>query len=98
MAVLGSHEFELRIGLLAQGGSQIIAGREDLTTGSAVLSKMSGGFKIELSEFEVENARLKCDCLRKIVEIVIGGVQTVVEIQLICLFMSLCRLLLQCSV
>jgi hypothetical protein len=79
-AVLGSHEFGLRISLGAQGGSQNSAGREDLSRGSAVLSKLSEGLEIELSDLQQENATLKGDYFRQVVEIVIGGVPTVLKI------------------
>jgi hypothetical protein len=54
--------------------------------------------EIELSDFEAENATLKGDYLRQIVEIVIGGVPTILEVRFMCLFMSLGRILLQGSV
>jgi hypothetical protein len=44
---------------------------------------------IELSDFEAEDATLKGDYLQQVVEIVIGGVPTVLEVGLMCLFMSL---------
>jgi len=97
MAVLRSHEFGLRTGLGAQGGSQISAGREDFAGGSAVLSTLSEGLQIELSDFEAENATLKGDYLQQVVQIVIGGAPTVLEIRFMCLFMSLSRILLQGS-
>jgi len=53
---------------------------------------------IELSDFEAENATLKGDYLRQVVEIVIGGVPNVLEIRFMCLFVSLGRILLQGSV
>jgi len=56
------------------------------------------GLEIELSDFEAENAKLKDDYLRQIVQIVIGGVLTVVEVRFMCLVMSLGRILLQGSV
>jgi len=40
---------------------------------------------------------LKGDCLGQVVEIVIGGVPTVLEIRFMGLFISLCRILLQAS-
>jgi len=43
MAVLGSHEFVLRISLGAQGGSQISTGREHFAGGSAVISTLCEG-------------------------------------------------------
>jgi len=97
-AVLGSDEFGLRILLGALGGSQISTGREDLAGGSAVLPTLSEGLEIELSDFEAENATLKGDYLWQVVEIVIGGVPTVLEVRFMCLFMSLGRILLQGSV
>ena len=54
--------------------------------------------EIELSDFEAENVTLKGDYLWQVVEIVIGGVPTVLEVRLMCLFMSLSRILLQGSV
>jgi hypothetical protein len=54
--------------------------------------------EIELSDFEAENATLKGDYLRQVVEIVIGGVPTVLEVRFMCLFISLGRILLQGSV
>jgi hypothetical protein len=97
-AVLGPHQFGLHIGRGAQGGSQIRTGMEDFAGGSAVLPTLSGGVEIELSDFEAENATLKGDYLRQVVEIVIGGVPTVHEVCLMCLFMSLGKILLQGSV
>jgi hypothetical protein len=97
-AVLGSREFGLCIRLGARVGSQIRARREDFAGGSAVLSTMSEGLEIELSHFETENVTLKCNYLRQVVEIVIGGVPTVLEIPLMCLLMTLGRILLQGSV
>jgi len=54
--------------------------------------------EIELSDFEEENATLKGDDLWPVVEIVIGGVPTVLEVSLMCLFMFVGRILLQGSV
>ena len=54
--------------------------------------------EIELSDFEAENVRLKGDYLWQVVEIVIGGVPTVLEVRFMCLFMSLSRILLQGSI
>jgi len=59
---------------------------------------LSEGLQIELSYFEAENATLKGDYLWQVVEIVIGGVPTVLEVRFMCLFMSLGRILLQGSV
>ena len=82
----------------AQGGNQISNRRVDIACGSAVLPTLSKGLEIELSHFEAENATLKSDYLWQVVEIVIGGLPTVVQVQFMCLFMSLCRILLQGSV
>jgi len=98
MAVLGSHEFGLRIWLEAQGGRQISTGREDIACGSAVLLTLSEGFEIDLSDFEAEDATLKADYLWQVVEVVIGGVPTVLEVRFMCFLMSLGRILLQGSV
>jgi len=82
----------------APGGSQISTGREDFTGGSAVLPTLSEGLGIYLSDFEAENATLKGDYLWQVVEIVIGGVPTVLEVRFMCLFTSLGRILLQGSI
>jgi len=54
--------------------------------------------EVELSHFEAENATQKGDYLWQVVEIVIGGVPTVLEVRFMCLVMSLGRILLQGSV
>jgi hypothetical protein len=54
--------------------------------------------EIELSDFEAEDATLKGDYLCQVVESVIGGVPTVLEVRFVCLFMPLGRILLQGSV
>jgi len=77
----------------AQGGSQISSGREDWTGGSAVLPTLSEGLEIELSDYDAENATLKGDYLQQVVEIVIGGVPTVLEVRFMCLLMSLGKIL-----
>jgi len=59
---------------------------------------VSEGLDIELSDFEAEDATLKGDSLWQVVEIVIGGVPTILEVCFMCLFMSLSRILLQGSV
>jgi len=82
----------------SSGGSKIIAGREDFACGSSALPKLYEGFEIELSNFEVENAILKSNYLRQVVEIVIGGFPTVLGVCLICVAMSLGRILLQLSI
>jgi hypothetical protein len=97
-AVLGTHEFGLRIWLGAQRGSGISTGREDIACGSAVLPTLREGLEIQLSEFEAEDATLKGDYLWQVVEIMIGGVRTILEVRFVCLFMSLGSILLQDTV
>jgi hypothetical protein len=80
------------------GGSQISTRREDFAGDSAVLPMLSEGLEIVLSDYDPENTTLKGDYLRPVVEIVIGGVPTVLEIRFMCLFMSLGRILLQGSI
>ena len=82
----------------AQGGSQISTGREVYAGGSAVLPTLSQGLEIELNNFEAENAMLNGDDLGQVVEMVIGGVPTVLEVGIMCMFMSLGRILLQGSI
>ena len=98
MAVLGSHEFGLRIRLGAQGRCQICSGREDFADGDAVLPTLSEGLEIELSHFEAEDATLKGDYLWQVVQIVMGCVPTILEVHFMCLFVSLGRILFQGSV
>jgi len=59
---------------------------------------LSQSLEIELSDFEAEDATRKGDYLWQVVEIVIGGVPTILEVGLMYLFMTLSRILLQCSV
>ena len=59
---------------------------------------LSEGLEIELSDFEAEDATLKGDYLWQVVEIVIGGVPTVLEVSFMYFFMFLGRILLQGSV
>jgi len=59
---------------------------------------LSEGLEIELSDFEAENGTLTGDYLWQVVEIVIGGVPTILEVRFMCLVMSLGRILLQGSV
>jgi len=56
------------------------------------------GLDIEVSDFEAEDATLKGDSMWQVVEIVIGGIPTILEVRFLCLFMSLGRILLQGSV
>jgi len=71
---------------------------QDLTGGSAVLTPLSEGLEIDLSDVNPENAMLKGDCLWQVVDIVIGGVPTVLQVYYMCFYMSLSRILLQPSV
>jgi len=59
---------------------------------------MSDGLVIDQSDFEADNATLNGDYLWQVVVIVIGGVPTVHEVRVMCLFMDLGRILLQGSV
>jgi hypothetical protein len=52
---------------------------------------------IELSDFEAKDAMLKGDSLWQVVQIVIGGISTALEVCYMYLFMSLGRILLQGS-
>jgi hypothetical protein len=97
-AVLRPHAFGLRIRLGTQGGCQISTGKEDFAGGSADLPTLSKALNIQLLDFEAENVTLKGDYRRQVVQIVIGGIPTVLEACLICLLMSLGRILLQGSV
>jgi len=67
-----------------RGGSQIRTGREDFAAGSAVPPMLSEGLEIELSDFEGDNAMLNGDYLWQVVEIVIEGVPTVLEVGCMC--------------
>jgi hypothetical protein len=82
----------------AHGGSQISTGSDNFACCSHVLQLLSEGLEIKLSDFEAEDATLKGEYLWQVVEIVIGGVQTVLEVHFVCLFMCLSRLLLEGSV
>jgi hypothetical protein len=52
----------------------------------------------QLTEVKAENVTLKGDYMLLVVEIVIGGVPTILEICFVCLIMSLGRIELQGSV
>jgi hypothetical protein len=95
MADMGSYEFRLHMCLGDHGGSQISPGREDIAGGSTVHPMLSEGLDSELSDFEVENTMLQGDYLWPVVEIVLGGVSTVLEVCVMYLFMSLSRILWQ---
>jgi len=97
MAVLGSHEFRLRIWLGAQRGSQIRTGNENFAGGSSVLSTLGEGLEIELFDSEPENATLTGDDLWQIVMIVNRGIPTGLEVHFVCLFVPPGRILLQGS-
>jgi len=97
MAVLGSHEFALRISLGAQGGSQISTQRGDFACSSAVFQTLSERLEIELCDFHAADATLKGDYWWQVVEIVIGGVPTVLEVRCMCMFMILGRVLMHRS-
>jgi hypothetical protein len=71
---------------------------EHFAGGSAVLLTLSDGMEFELSDFKEENAMQKGEYLWQVVEIVIGGVPTFLEVRFMCLFMSLNRIMLQGSV
>jgi hypothetical protein len=78
--------------------SQISTGWEDFAAGSTVLLTLSEGLEIELSDFEAEDATLKGDYLWQVVQIVIGGIPTILEVHFMFWFMSLPRIPLQGSV
>jgi hypothetical protein len=59
---------------------------------------LSKGMEIELSNSDAGNAMQKGEYWLRVVELVIGGVPTVLEIHFMCLFISLGRILLQGSV
>jgi len=82
----------------AQGRGEISTSMEDFTGGSTVIRTVSEDLQIQLFHFEPENVTLNDDYLWQVVEIVIGGVQTGIEVHYMCLFMSLDRKLLQGSV
>jgi len=65
---------------------------------SPVLPTLSEGVEIEHSDIDAESAMLKGDYLWQVVEIVIGGVPTVLEVCFKCFFMSLSRILFQGSI
>jgi hypothetical protein len=83
---------------VAHRDNQISTGREDFANGSAILPMVSEGLEIKLSDFETEDATLKGEYLRQVVEIAIQGVPTVFEVCIMCLFMSLGRIMLQGSI
>ena len=54
--------------------------------------------EILLSDFDAVDVTLNCDYLWQVVEIVIGGVKSVLEVRFMWLFMCVSRILLQGSV
>ena len=59
---------------------------------------MTQGLLFEHCDFEAGKVMLTGDDLQEVVEIVIGGVPTVLEIHFMCMFRFLGRILLQPSV
>jgi hypothetical protein len=55
---------------------------------------LSEGFETDLSDFKPGNSTLKGDYLQQVVDIVTGGVPTMLEVRFMCLFMFLGRVLL----
>jgi hypothetical protein len=82
----------------APGVSKITTRREHFAGRSAVVPTLCEGLAIQLSDFEEENATLQGYYLWQVVEIVIGGVPTVLEVHFMCLFMAFNRTLLQGSI
>jgi hypothetical protein len=96
-AVLWSGEFGLQTSLGVQWVGQISTGREDFACRGGVLPTLSEGLRIELPDFDGEDATLQGDYLLQVVNIVIGDVPTVLEFCYRCLFISLGRILMQGS-
>jgi len=71
---------------------------EHIASGSAVPSTLGEGMEIALCDSETQDATLKGDYLWQVVESVIGGVPTVLEVRVMFFFMSLGRILLHGSV
>jgi hypothetical protein len=80
---------------LAEAGS---TGSEDLAGVSAVLPMLSKGLEFELPDFTAEDTTVNGNYFWQVVEIVIGGVPTVIEVHFMHMFMSLGTILLQGSV
>jgi len=95
--VVGSHEFGLRIWLRALVGTQTHTGREDFEGSRAGLPMLSEGLEVEICYFEADNVTLKGDYLWQVVQTVIGGIPTIIEVRFMCLCMSLGRILLKGS-
>jgi len=61
---------------------------DDFSCGSAVLSTLSKGLEIELSDHEVENTMLHGDHLRQELVSVIEGIPTIFEVHFMHMFRS----------
>jgi hypothetical protein len=81
MAVWGPMNSGLAFDCELRENSQISAKKRDCADRSAVLSTLSNGLDIELSDFEAENAMLKGDSLWQVDEIMIRGIATILEIR-----------------
>jgi hypothetical protein len=71
------------------GGTEITTGGEDSTGGSTVIPMISEGLEIELFYFDTDSATLNRDSLQQVVEIVIGGIPTGLEVHFVSFSMSL---------
>jgi hypothetical protein len=67
-----------------QWGSQLSTGRDNVPAGRAFLLVLGQGLLFKRSDFEAENATLKGNYLRQVVENVVGGIQTVLEVHCMC--------------
>ena len=76
-----------------QGYSLMGSRRENVGGHSGDLLTRSEGRRIDLSHLECEIGTLKGDFLRRVVEIVIGGILTVLEVRFMCVFIALSRVL-----
>jgi len=91
MAVSRSNEFGFHKSPSAQPGSQTRTGRENFEVCSTVLLMLSEGFQIGLADFKSGNAMFEGVQSWQNVESVIGGVPTLLDDRIMCLFMSLER-------
>jgi len=82
---------------VTQGGSKISTWMEDFAGSSAVFTMLSEVLGIELWNIAAENATQQAESLLQAIQIVIGGVPTILEGCFMCLFISLCRIQLQGS-
>jgi hypothetical protein len=69
--------------------------RENFHGGSAGLLMLSEGLEIEPSHYEVENEMLIGNYLQQLVENVIAGISTILEVNSMFMFVSLGRISLQ---